>query len=63
MSAASHVPLALKDKSIDSLLKQFAKLQARQGARLKVLSVYFDTSEKQHILIYYPYRNLGGSLF
>lgn len=63
MSASLHIPKAITADTPAALSAQLIRIQADEGGRVAVISIYFDTKSGQHVLWYYPIRNLGGGLF
>jgi hypothetical protein len=57
MAASLCVPVSISDKTREGLSKKFLSIQAAQGAALKVVSIYFDSEAKEHVLWYYPNSN------
>lgn len=63
MSASLCVPISISDKTRDGLSRKLLSIQAAQGAALKVVSIYYDSVTKEHVLWYYPNANQLNMVF
>lgn len=54
MENSGRTPLFVSDKTKEGLVKKFLLIQSQEGAKLRVLTIYFDGTE--HVLWYYSAR-------
>ncbi len=63
------VPLAVAAKTREGLSKAILKIQAQQGGRVNIITIYYDTEAGEHVAWYYAInmvplsgtQNLGGA--
>ena len=60
MAASEYIPLSLADQTREGLTKKLLVLQAEQGGKVSIISIYYDG--RNHVCWYYPLRNLGGGI-
>jgi len=52
MSALLDTPRFVTGKTPEELNKALFKVSVDQGGRVQIISIYFDTSKKQHVAWY-----------
>lgn len=57
-----QVPVAISAKTKEELTRKMLDVQAKAGGKVSVVSIYFDTAKKEHVLWYLPLRRLGGGI-
>lgn len=60
MSASLHVPLSVSAKTREELVLELLKIQAQEGGVVPIVSIYFDTDKKEHVLWYKPIKYYGN---
>lgn len=60
MAASSHLPKSIKAETTDGLEDALQELQTQLMAKVAVISIYYDTKEKQHVCWYYAPMGLAG---
>lgn len=62
MSASLYVPISVAAPTREALTKLMLAVQSREGGKVSVITIYFDSVKNEHVCWYYPLRNLGGGL-
>lgn len=62
MSASLHVPISITAKTREELTIALLRVQGQEGGKVTVVTIYYDTDKKEHVLWYYPLKYFGGGL-
>lgn len=55
------IPFSLSSKTREGLSRELLKVQIKSLSKVKIISIYFDSEKKEHVLWYFPYKNFGGT--
>jgi len=62
MSVSLNVPKFLSHKDKAQLILLLLKVQMKVGARVELVSIYFDSDKKEHVLWYRDTSSLGRAI-
>lgn len=60
MSASLQVPLSVVSKTREGLTREIAKVQVKEGGKVSIVAIYYDTSKKEHVAWYLPIKYFGN---
>lgn len=62
MSAALQVPKSFAVKKREDVTSRLLEIQAKEGGKVPLIDIVYDTSRKEYVVFYYPLKGIGMSV-